>query len=403
MRVGLLTKEYPPDVYGGAGVHVEYLARELAHLTPVEVHCFGAPRPEPGLAPAVLAYQPWDRLSGPAPHLAALQTMSVDLAMAADLSEVDVCHSHTWYANFGGHLAKLIHDIPHVATVHSLEPMRPWKAEQLGGGYRLSTFCEQTGLEAADRVIAVSGAVRDDILRCYPAIDPARVTVVHNGIDPNEWRPDTGTTALERRGIDPDAPTLIYVGRITRQKGIDHLLEAVLQLDPAIQFVFRAGSPDTPELAQEIAALVEQVRAERGNIVWIEEMLDRWEMIQLLTHADVFCCPSVYEPLGLVNLEAMACETAVVGSAVGGIPEVVEDGVTGVLVPFEPRADGEAGPADRARYATDLAAAITDLLGDDARREAMGRAGRERVVDHFAWSAIAHEVLDVYRAAIGEP
>lgn len=402
MKVALLTKEYPPEVYGGAGVHVEYLARELTHLTEVAVHCFGADRATTGV-PTVTAYRPWERLGGNAPHLEALRTVSVDLAMAADLAEADVSHSHTWYTNFAGHLARLIHGVPHVATVHSLEPMRPWKAEQLGGGYELSTFCERTSLEAADGIIAVSGAVRDDVLRCYPAVDPARVTVVHNGIDPDEWHPDHDTDALDRLGVDPTAPTVIFVGRVTRQKGIGHLLDAVARLDPAVQLVLRAGSPDTPELAQELAARVDALRAERGNVVWIEPMLDRRDMIQLLTHADVFCCPSIYEPLGLVNLEAMACETAVVASAVGGIPEVVDDGVTGTLVPFEPAGPDNAAPADPDRYAADLADALSAVLAEPERRAAMGRAGRQRVIDHFSWRAIAHEVLGVYEAVAGGP
>jgi len=400
MRVALLTKEYPPEVYGGAGVHVEYLARELSHLTTVDVHCFGADRPGPGAAPAVYSYRPWDRLAGSAPHLAALQTMSVNMAMAPALDQADVAHSHTWYANFAGHLAKLLYDIPHVATVHSLEPMRPWKAEQLGGGYAISTFCERTGLEAADAIAAVSAAVRDDILRCYPAVDPDRVAVVHNGIDPDEWHPDHDVTALERHGVDPDAPTVIFVGRVTRQKGINHLLDAVRLLDPEVQLVLRAGSPDTPELAQELAAQVDEVRAERGRVIWIEDMLDRWEMMQLLTNADVFCCPSIYEPLGLVNLEAMSCETAVVASDVGGIPEVVHDGVTGTLVHFDPVSDSDPAPADPARYAVDLATAITATIADPGRRDAMGRAGRQRVIDHFAWSAIAGQILDLYRGVL---
>lgn len=398
MRVALLSKEYPPEVYGGAGVHVEYLARELAHLTGVDVHCFGADRPGPSHNPEVFSYRPWDRLSGAAPHMAALQTMSVNLAMAADLSAADVVHSHTWYANFAGQLAKLLYGIPHVATVHSLEPMRPWKAEQLGGGYELSTFCERTGLTSADAVMAVSGSVRDDLLRCYADIDPSRVQVVHNGIDPDEWHPDEGIAALERFRVDPEAPTVIFVGRVTHQKGISHLLDAVAHLDPAVQIVLRAGSPDTAEIGVELARQVDALQASRGNIVWIEEMLERWEMMQLLTHADVFCCPSIYEPLGLVNLEAMACETAVVASAVGGIPEVVQDGVTGTLVPFEPRAGGDGAPADPAGYARDLATAITSVLEDDARRTAYGRTGRQRVIDHFSWTAVARTILGVYES-----
>jgi starch synthase len=399
VRVALLSKEYPPEVYGGAGVHVEYLARELAHLVNVDVHCFGGDRPDHGASPRVFAYRSWDRLAGPAPHLAALQAMAVDLAIAAGVEGVDVVHSHTWYANFAGHVAKLMYEVPHVCTVHSLEPMRPWKADQLGGGYRLSTFCEQTALEHADAVIAVSSAVRDDVVRCYPAVDAARVHVVHNGIDAVEWHPDHGTEALKRRGVDPAAPTVIFVGRVTRQKGINHLLDAARHLDPAVQIVLRAGSPDTPELGHELARQVDALRARRSNVVWIEEMLERWEVIQLLTHADVFCCPSIYEPLGLVNLEAMACETAVVASAVGGIPEVVAAGETGLLVPFAP-GEHDAAPIDPDAFAADLAAALGTVLDDPSLATAMGQAGRRRVVDHFSWSAIARRTLDLY-ASVG--
>ena len=398
MRVALVSKEYPPEIYGGAGVHVEYLARELAHLVSVDVHCFGSDRPDHGAAPRVFAYRSWDRLSGPAPHMAALQAMAVDLAIAAGLDGADVVHTHTWYANFAGHMAKLIYGTPHVCTVHSLEPMRPWKAEQLGGGYQLSTFCEQTGLEHADAVIAVSNAVRDDILNCYPSIDPDRVHVVHNGIDPIEWHPDNGVDALRRRGVDPDAPTVIFVGRVTRQKGIGYLLDAAARLDPSVQIVLRAGSPDTPELGHELARQVDALRARRSNVVWIEDMLERWEVIQLLTHADVFCCPSIYEPLGLVNLEAMACETAVVGSAVGGIPEVVVSGETGLLVPFAPSSVDDPSPADPDAYVADLAAALTTVLDKPALAKEMGEAGRRRVIDHFSWSAIARRTLELYES-----
>lgn len=397
MKVALLSREYPPEVYGGAGVHVEYLARELARLVAVDVHCFGAERHAVGASPGVHAYQPWDRLAGPAPHLAALRTMSVDLAMVAGVEGADVTHSHTWYANLAGHLAKLTYGTPHVATVHSLEPMRPWKAEQLGGGYHLSSFCERTGLEGADAVIAVSGAVRDDILACYPAVEPSRVRIVHNGIDPDEWRPSEDTGALARFGVDPDAPTVMFVGRVTRQKGIGHLLDALRLLPPDVQLVLRAGSPDTPELGVELAQQVDALQAEGHNVVWIEDMLDRPDVIELLTNADVFCCPSIYEPLGLVNLEAMACELPVVASAVGGIPEVVDDGVTGTLVPFTPRADGDAAPADPERFAADLATAISALLDDPGRRRAYGQAARQRVIDHFSWRAIAREVIEVYQ------
>jgi len=398
--VALVSKEYPPEIYGGAGVHVEYLARELAHLVSVDVHCFGADRPDHGAAPRVFAYRSWDRLSGPAPHMAALQAMAVDLAIAAGLNGADVVHTHTWYANFAGHMAKLMYGTPHVCTVHSLEPMRPWKAEQLGGGYQLSTFCERTGLEHADAVIAVSNAVRDDILNCSPAIADDRVHVVHNGIDPTEWHPDHGLDALRRRGVDPEAPTVIFVGRVTRQKGIGYLLDAAARLDPSVQIVLRAGSPDTPELGQELARQVDALRARRSNVVWIEDMLDRWEVIQLLTHADVFCCPSIYEPLGLVNLEAMACETAVVGSAVGGIPEVVVSGETGLLVPFAPADSDDPSPADPGAYVADLAAALTTVLDKPALAKEMGEAGRQRVIDHFSWSAIARRTLELYQSVV---
>jgi len=373
-----MTREYPPEVYGGAGVHVEYLVRELERLVDVEVRCFGAPRE------GARAFRPWPELEPASP---ALQTMSVDLALAAD-DGGDLVHSHTWYANLGGHLAKLLHGVPHVATTHSLEPERPWKAEQLGeGGYALSCFCERTGLEAADGVIAVSTAMRDDVLRVYPAIEPDRVHVIHNGIDPEEYRPDRGTDALERYGVDRGVPSVLFVGRITHQKGVTHLLDAADAIDSRAQLVLAAGAPDTEELARETETTVERLRAERGGIVWIEKMLERREVVQLLTHATVFVCPSVYEPLGIVNLEAMACETAVVASAVGGIPEVVEDGVTGLLVP---PADPEA-----------LAAAVNELLADPERAHRMGEAGRRRAVERFSWRAVAERTVALYERLVG--
>ncbi len=396
LDVALLTREYPPDVYGGAGVHVEYLARELARLIEVTVHCWGAPRPA-GSMPPVVAYEPWDALAGGAPHLAAMRTMSIDLEMAEGVGEASLVHSHTWYTNLGGHLAKLVHAIPHVATVHSLEPLRPWKAEQLGGGYALSCFCERTGLEAADAVIAVSAAMRDDILRLYPSIPPDRVTVIHNGIDTEEFRPDPGTGFLGRLGVDPAAPIVLFVGRITRQKGLTHLLDAALEIDASAQLVLCAGAPDTPELGAETLAKVEALRAASRPVVWIEEMLPRPELIQLLSHARVFVCPSVYEPLGIVNLEAMACETAVVATRVGGIPEVVADGSTGLLVPLEARDDGSGEPLDPARFAHDLADAINALLVDPGRAGQLGKAGRERAVADFGWDAIAARVVELYR------
>jgi starch synthase len=399
VRVALLTREYPPEVYGGAGVHVGYLARELARIADVTVHCWGDDRPE-GDGPEVRAYRPWEALAGPAPHMAALRAVSIDLAMAAGAEGASLAHSHTWYANLGGHLAKLVHGIPHVATVHSLEPLRPWKAEQLGGGYALSSFCERTGLEGADAVIAVSKGSRRDMLECYPAIDPARVEVIYNGIDTEEYRPDPRTDVLERHGIDPDAPTVAFVGRITRQKGVPHLLRAALEFDPAVQLVLCAGAPDTPEIGAEVQQAVERLQRERGNVIWIEEMLPKPDIIQILSHADVFACPSIYEPLGIVNLEAMACETAVVATATGGIVEVVEDGVTGLLVPYEPRDDGTHEPRDPARFASDFAARVNELLADPERAARMGRAGRERVREHFAWPAIAEQTAELYRRVV---
>jgi alpha-maltose-1-phosphate synthase len=373
VNVAILTREYPPDVYGGAGVHVEYLARELSKLIDVTVHCWGEDRP------GAVAHRPWAALSDPA-----LQAVSVDLAMAEAVAGTELVHSHTWYANLGGHLAKLRHGIPHVATVHSLEPMRPWKAEQLGGGYAVSTFCEQTALEHADAIIAVSKGHAEDIFTAYPAVERGRVTVIYNGIDTDEYRPDPDLDVLERYGIDPAQPSVVFVGRITRQKGVAQLLDAALLFDPDAQLVLCAGAPDTPEIAAEIERKVERVRAERGNVIWLEQMLPKPEVIQMLSHASVFVCPSVYEPLGIVNLEAMACEAAVVASAVGGIPEVVEDGVTGLLVPLDED------------FAAEFAARVNELLADPERAKRMGKAGRQRAIERFSWPAIAAETVALY-------
>jgi starch synthase len=401
-RVALLTREYPPHVYGGAGVHVEYLARELAKLVEVTVHCWADDRPDGGdERPPVVAHRPWEALAGGTLHAAALQAVSVDLTMAAASEGASLVHSHTWYANLGGHFAKLVYAVPHVVTVHSLEPMRPWKAEQLGGGYALSSYCEGTALEHADAIIAVSEEHRRDLFTCYPAIDQSRVHVIYNGIDAEEYAPDPGTNVLERYGVDPARPSVVFVGRITRQKGLTHLLDAALEIDPEAQLILCAGAPDTPELAAEIEGKVGLLRATRGNVVWIDRMLTKPEVIQLLSHATVFACPSIYEPLGIVNLEAMACEAAVVATGTGGIPEVVDDGVTGLLVPFEPRDDGSREPVDPRAFAHAIADRVNELLGDPARADVFGRAGRRRAVERFSWSAIAAETLELYERLLG--
>ncbi len=400
-RVALLTREYPPDVYGGAGVHVEYLARELARSADVTVHCWGEERPSVPGGPAVVAHRPWAALAGTTPYAAALQAFSIDLTMAAGVAGAELVHSHTWYANLGGHLAKLVHGIPHVATVHSLEPMRPWKREQLGGGYALSSFAERTALETADAIVAVSAAHLDEILACYPAVDVARTSVIYNGIDSVEYSPDLGTEALERHGIDPGRPFAVFVGRITRQKGLAHLLDAAPLLDAEAQLVLCAGAPDTPEIAAETAAKLELARTGHERVVWIEQMLPKQDVIQILSHATVFVCPSVYEPMGIVNLEAMACEAPVVATAVGGIPEVVEDGVTGLLVPYEARPDGTGAPLDPAGLAAGLATRINELLADPVRAAAMGRAGRARAVERFGWDVAAAETLALYERLLG--
>ncbi|WP_239486211.1 glycogen synthase [Micromonospora humidisoli] len=393
LRVDLLTREYPPEVYGGAGVHVEYLARELRRLADVRVHCFGAARDEPG----VTAYPEPADLGG---ANAALRTMGVDLAMAAGCAGTDVVHSHTWYANLAGHTAKLLYGVPHVVTAHSLEPLRPWKAEQLGGGYALSSWCERTAMESADAIVAVSAGMRRDVLTAYPAVNPDRVRVVYNGIDTAQYAPDHGTDVLDRLGIDPARPSVVYVGRITRQKGLPYLLRAARELPADTQLVLLAGAPDTPEIAAEVQGLVGELRANRSGVVWVAEMLPKPEVIQVLTHATVFVCPSVYEPMGIVNLEAMACETAVVATATGGIPEVVADGETGLLVPIEQAGDGSGNPLDPDRFVADLAKTINELLADPQRTEELGLAGRRRAVEHFSWDAIAAQTLELYRSLL---
>jgi alpha-maltose-1-phosphate synthase len=375
----VLTREYPPDVYGGAGVHVDFLVRELRRLVDVDVHCFGAPR-EGAIAHTVP--------TGMADANPALQTLGVDLEIAQAVGGCDVLHSHTWYANVAGVLGGLLHGIPHVLSAHSLEPQRPWKVEQLGGGYRVSSWAERTAYRNADAVIAVSHGMKSDIMAVYPFMDPDKVHVVHNGIDANLYQPDHGTDVLERHGIDPTRPIVIFVGRITRQKGVGHLLAAAKSFLPDAQLVLCAGAPDTPEIGAATAAAVEELRATRTGVVWISQMLPRPDVVQLLTAATVFVCPSVYEPLGIVNLEAMACETAVVASAVGGIPEVVDDGRTGLLVPY--------AAAYPEGFEAALAEAVNALVGDPSKATELGRAGRARALREFGWDAIARRTVEVY-------
>jgi starch synthase len=367
----------------------------------VEVHCFGAPRSAPEVK---MSYEPWQALSGAAQHLQALRTLSVDLIMAAGVNGASLVHTHTWYANFAGHVAKLVYGVPHVMTTHSLEPLRPWKAEQLGGGYALSSFCERTAILSADAVIAVSRGMKADILRAYPGVDSDRVHVIHNGIAPDEYRPDLATDALERHGIDPAQPYVTFVGRITRQKGVVHLLEAARLLKSDVALVICAGEPDTEELAREVAALAREVRASHGKLTLIEQMLPRRDVIQILSHARAFVCPSVYEPFGIVNLEAMACRVPVIASAVGGIVEIVVDGVTGFLVAFEPDGSAFGTPRDRNAFAAALAERIDRLATDAELAAKMGDAGRARVVSEFSWASVAARTAELYRTLVrGSP
>jgi len=415
MRVDLLTREYPPEVYGGAGVHVAELVaalrgdggkrsaafrgdggRQGAALRGdlhVVVRCFGMPRDEED----VVSYLVPPQLTDANPALA---TLGVDLQMAEDVAGADLVHSHTWYANAAGHLAKLLHGIPHVVTAHSLEPLRPWKAEQLGGGYRVSSWAEGTAFEAADAVIAVSAGMRADILRCYPAIDPVRVHVVHNGIHLERWTRVDAPDAVRALGVDPDRPSAVFVGRITRQKGLPYLLEAASLLPPEVQLVLCAGAPDTPEILAEVQAAVAALQSTRTGVVWIEEMLPQQDLAALLSAATTFVCPSVYEPLGIVNLEAMACGAPVVGTATCGIPEVVADGITGRLVPIEQADDGTGTPLDPEAFVHALAAALTEVVSDPAAARAMGDAGRRRAEAEFGWGSIAERTRAVYDSVL---
>lgn len=397
VRIDLLTREYPPDVYGGAGVHAAELVRALRAREGIEVQvrCFGARRDEPDTT----AYAPLPDL---ADANAALQTLGVDLPMAQDCAGSDVVHSHTWYANLAGHLASLLHGVPHVVTAHSLEPLRPWKAEQLGGGYAVSSWAERTAYESAAAVVAVSHGMRADVLRSYPDVDPDRVHVIHNGIDTQAWARRERPDAVRALGVDPDAPSVVFVGRITRQKGLPYFLRAAAALPPDVQLVLCAGAPDTPEIMREVESLVGRLRHERQGVVWIDRMLPRDDVVALLSAGTAFACPSVYEPLGIVNLEAMACELPVVGTATGGIPEVVVHGETGYLVPIEQSDDGTGRPLDPDRFVRDLSAALVRAVTDPDEARAMGLAGRRRAVEEFGWAAIAERTAELYEKVAGE-
>ncbi|ONI63575.1 glycosyl transferase family 1 [Leifsonia sp. ALI-44-B] len=391
MRVDVLTKEYPPEIYGGAGVHVAELVSALRRSIDVEVRCFGAPRSEEHTT----AYALPEGLTG---ANGAIGTLGTDLEMVADAAGADVVHSHTWYANAAGHIAKLLHGIPHVVTAHSLEPLRPWKAEQLGGGYRVSSWIEKTAFEAADRVVAVSNGMRADILRSYPSIDPEKVVTIYNGIDIDAWAPVHDDELVRSLGVDPQKQSVVFVGRITRQKGLPYLLKALRFLPADVQVVLCAGAPDTPEILAEVQEGVRQLQQEREGVIWIDRMLARRELSSILTAATTFVCPSVYEPLGIVNLEAMACGAAVVGTGTGGIPEVVVDGVTGRIVPIDQATDGTGTPTDPEKFVRDLADALIEVVSDPERAREMGRAGRERAETEFSWQRIADQTEALYRS-----
>ena len=397
MRIDIVTKEFPPEIYGGAGVHVAELSRVLAAKVDLRVHAFGKEREKDFHGATVCSYENLPEL---ADANAAVQTLGVDLQVVSAIAGSSLVHSHTWYANMAGHIAALLHGIPHVLSAHSLEPLRPWKAEQLGGGYAVSSWVEKTAYEAAAAIIAVSDGMRQDILRSYPDVDPAKVKVIHNGIDVASWQRDEKDDAVRSLGIDPDRPSVVWVGRVTRQKGVPYLLKAASQLPPEVQLVLCAGAADTPALGAEVNELIEGLKAERDGVIVIERMLPRAELIQVLSHATVFACPSIYEPLGIVNLEAMACGAAVVASATGGIPEVVDHGVTGLLVPLEQVGDGTGTPLDPEKFVADFAAAMIEVVNDPARARAMGEKGRQRAKDHFSWESIVEQTLDVYKSVL---
>jgi starch synthase len=394
MRVDLISREYPPEIYGGAGVHVAELVRALRESgTDVMVRAFGEPRDEPGVDSYLLPPE----LAGSNPALA---TLGVDLQIARDVEGADLVHSHTWYANAAGHVASLLYGIPHVVTAHSLEPLRPWKAEQLGGGYRLSSWIESTAFAGAARVIAVSEGMRRDILRSYPFLDESRVEVVYNGIDLKKWTPNHDEAITRALGIDPARPSVVFVGRITRQKGLPYLLRAAALLPPEVQVVLCAGAPDTPEILAEVRDGVAELQKLRSGVVWIDRLLSQTELRAVLTSATTFVCPSVYEPLGIVNLEAMACGIPVVGTATGGIPEVVDDGVTGKLVPIEQADDGTGTPVDADRFVADLASALIEVVSDPNAARNMGAAGRARAEEMFSWERIANRTKEIYESLV---
>ncbi|MDO5753831.1 glycogen synthase [Arthrobacter sp.] len=397
MRIDIVTKEFPPEIYGGAGVHVAELSRVLAAKADLRVHAFGKEREKDFHGATVASYEPLPQLDD---ANAAVQTLGVDLQIVPAIAGSDLVHSHTWYANMAGHIAALLHGIPHVLSAHSLEPLRPWKAEQLGGGYAVSSWVEKTAYEGAAAIIAVSDGMRQDILRSYPDVDPAKVKVIHNGIDVAAWQRDEEDDVVRSLGIDPDRPSVVWVGRVTRQKGVPYLLKAAAALPPEVQLVLCAGAADTPALGAEVNELIAGLKAQRDGVIVIERMLPRAELIQVLSHATVFACPSIYEPLGIVNLEAMACGAAVVASATGGIPEVVAHGETGLLVPLEQVGDGTGTPLDPEKFVADFAAAMIEVVNDPARARAMGEKGRQRATDHFSWESIVEQTLDVYKSVL---
>ncbi len=403
VRVGLMTREYPPNVYGGAGVHVEYLSRELAKKIDVEVHCWGDQCVDEGNL-HVRGAVPWSLISQGTQekYKTALETLTLNIAQMMPLAAIDIVHTHTWYVSMAGFLAKKLFDVPFVLTTHSLEPLRAWKAEQLGSGYAMSSWMEKTAILEADAIIAVSKGTKVDILRAYPEVDPDLVHVIYNGIDLQEYQQTSSTAALTKYGVDPAKPYVLFVGRITRQKGVTHLVEAIQHLPAGTQVVLCAGAPDTPEIAAEMRQKVEEAKAFNPNVVWIEKMVTKPEAIELYSNCSVFCCPSVYEPFGIINLEAMACRAPVVASATGGILEVVVEGETGYLVPFE-QDPVTTFPSNPDQFARDLAAKVSDLLADPEKAKRFGEAGRKRVEETFAWSAIADQTIDLYRNLIRKP